>query len=430
MSAMPMRGTPRRPSALVVINDLLVYESVIARPTGIQRVATGIANALRDQIGAEMVVVRGGAAFAAALPESGRASRLAQLTEPVLALLSRTPRSVQEAVRSVARAAIARISRRRGGAHREILAGDWLIMLGAPWIAPGVAEEMVRISRERGAKIALLVHDLLPTTSPQWFADAQGRRAKSDMDLLIQHAAQIFAVSVEVVAEIRSVYGKTAAALPPADPELSTETQAEPPAPTGQRGEQAQQTPLEHDAQERIILTVGTLHPRKNLTALVEIWDAWEASAAAGGGEAAPLVIVGRRHPQDAALFTALQRHPRAAARISVRHEVSDAELARLYRAARFVVMPSLAEGWGMPVREALVAGRPSITTDAVPAATGSPFCRVLPSGDTAALGSAIRAWWTSDEPEQLAARISAEFKPRTWRDVAAEMAAATVSRR
>ena len=402
-----------RAAALVVINDLLVYGSVIVRPTGIQRVASGITQALCSDAGAETVVLRDGRAFRAELPLAGAHGWLARVNEPILALLSRAPRTLQEVVRTVARSLVARLSRGRGGTSRSIGAGDWLIMLGAPWISPGVAREMVRIKEARGARIALLVHDLLPTTSPQWFGDAQGRAAKADMDLLIEHATALFAVSNEVVDEIQRRYGRRAVALPPADPQLAEGLEA--------RQDEAH---LDEAGSGPIILTVGTLHPRKNLEALVRIWDEWEGSTEVGGAPPAPLVIVGRRHPQDAGFFEALRTHPRAARRISVRHEVSDGELASLYRRARFVVLPSLAEGWGMPIREALMAGRPSIATDAVPAALNSPYSEVVAAGDTQALGTAIRSWWGGTEPERLAAKIEAEFTPRSWSVVSGELAA------
>jgi len=60
--------------------------------------------------------------------------------------------------------------------------GSWILVLGAPWIAPGMADA-VRLLKERdGVRIALLIHDLLPTTSQRWFADAQGQAAKRDVE--------------------------------------------------------------------------------------------------------------------------------------------------------------------------------------------------------------------------------------------------------
>jgi glycosyltransferase involved in cell wall biosynthesis len=105
-------------------------------------------------------------------------------------------------------------------------------------------------------------------------------------------------------------------------------------------------------------------------------------------------------------------------------HTADDAQLAALYATARFLVMPSLAEGWGMPVREALVAGIPSIVTDAVPAANSSPYVKIVPAGDEVALGAAIHEWWDGAEPERLSAEIRQHFTPRTWADVGREIEA------
>jgi len=105
-------------------------------------------------------------------------------------------------------------------------------------------------------------------------------------------------------------------------------------------------------------------------------------------------------------------------------HDADDSQLAYLYRASRFLVMPSLAEGWGLPIREALLAGRPSIATDAVPAAVGSPYVQIVPAGDEAELGRAITEWWSSDTPERISGEIAAHFVPRKWPAVAAELSA------
>jgi glycosyltransferase involved in cell wall biosynthesis len=285
-----------------------------------------------------------------------------------------------------------------------------------------MADAACELRQRGGVRLALLVHDLLPATSPRWFADAQGEAAKRDVETLIAAADQIFAVSAEVVAELSARYGKSATLLMPADPELGSTAEVRGAATTGAPTLRA--APL---ADERTILSVGTLHPRKNLVALIRLWDAWarEAESAGAARESVPrLVLAGRRHPQDGELFAVLAAHPRAAKRVTLIHTADDKQLAELYRSSRFLVMPSLAEGWGLPVREALLAGRPSIATDAVPAATGSPFARVVPAGDEAALGVAIREWWESDTPERLSGEIQRTFVARTWEDVAAELAA------
>jgi glycosyltransferase involved in cell wall biosynthesis len=401
------------PRLYIVIDDLLVYGSAIARPTGIQRVASGISTALIRDHGAMAVHVGGGVMRRAQLPTLASTSLLAKASEPILRLLSFTPRRVQEGVRSVARAVLSRLSALRAGSIVGVSAGDWMLVLGAPWIAPGMARAAVSIAATKNLKIALLVHDLLPSTDPQWFGDAQGLAAKRDMDELISAADLLFAVSPEVAAQLRIRTARPVYVTSPADPLFPRVSAA------------ASLSVLE-DESDPILLTVGTLHPRKGLTSLVRIWDAWVKShdqVSLKMSDVPLLVIAGRRHPQDGELFAALEAHPRARERIRLIHDASDEELARLYSRTRFLVMPSEAEGWGMPIREALVAGKPSIATDAVPAAQTSPFVRVVPARNEEQLSLAIHEWWEGAEPERLSRAILDQFTPRSWEDVAREIA-------
>lgn len=398
------------PKLYVAINDLLVYGSAITRPTGIQRVASGLSAALVAQHGATHVVVSDSGIREVTPPTAGRRSIAARIAEPALWLLARTPRRVQESIRTLARAVLGRLARQRGGNMIQARGGDWVAVLGAPWIAPGMAHAIELAKETHKVNVALLVHDLLPATSPQWFADAQGESAKRDIEALIRCADVVFAVSGEVVGELMQRYQKPTTLLMPADPEL-------------QPADQLQELDP-RDEKERIILCVGTLHPRKNLVALIRIWERWCAQVLARGEriDTVPrLVLAGRRHPQDGDLFRVLRESQHAFARIQLVHDADDRALALLYRQSRFVVMPSLAEGWGLPIREALLAGRPSIATDAVPAAAGSPYVSAVPAGDEAALEAAIKSWWTGSEPERLSKAITENFKPRTWSEVADE---------
>jgi glycosyltransferase involved in cell wall biosynthesis len=345
----------------------------------------------------------------AAIPHAKKQTLFARAAEPALLLLAHTPRRFQEMFRRVARTLLSGLAARSGGEIATPQVGDWIAVLGAPWIAPGMAEAVLAVKRREGVRVALLVHDLLPATSPQWFSDAQGEAAKRDVEMLIHKADLLCAVSTEVVTELRDRYGKKAFLLMPADPELQSLGS---PSSSPNNG-------------ERIVLCVGTLHPRKNLLALVKIWEEWVERSAAGAGHlsAVPLLyLVGRRHPQDGELFKALTDHPRAASRIRLVHDADDAQLASLYSACRFLVMPSLAEGWGLPIREALISGRPAIATDAVPAASGSKFVRVVPAGDDAQLARAIVEWWEGDIPEQMSSEIIKHFIPRRWPQVAEEL--------
>jgi glycosyltransferase involved in cell wall biosynthesis len=110
-------------------------------------------------------------------------------------------------------------------------------------------------------------------------------------------------------------------------------------------------------------LCVGTLEPRKNL---MRVLRAFELVAA--GGCPHRLVIAGGRgwmmHEFDDAIRASPQR-----ARVELRGAVTDAELVALYRGAELLVYPSLQEGFGLPVAEALRLGVPVITSAETPMA-------------------------------------------------------------
>ena len=105
----------------------------------------------------------------------------------------------------------------------------------------------------------------------------------------------------------------------------------------------------------------------------------------------------------------------------------SDADLAILYRHARFTVAPSFSEGWGLPVQESLALGVPCIASSggAMPEA-GHGLAELFDPDDRAALRAAIERWAADDGALAAArARILGEFpqlsRP-TWDDAAARL--------
>ncbi len=107
-------------------------------------------------------------------------------------------------------------------------------------------------------------------------------------------------------------------------------------------------------------LFVGTLEPRKNLPRLL---DAYERLLGQAGGQAPDLRLVG---PGGWAMDPLKERLARPAlqGRVTVSGWVPTEELARLYRDALALVFPSLDEGFGLPILEAMACGLPVLTSD------------------------------------------------------------------
>jgi glycosyltransferase involved in cell wall biosynthesis len=110
----------------------------------------------------------------------------------------------------------------------------------------------------------------------------------------------------------------------------------------------------------RYALFVGTLEPRKNLPLLLE------AFAQVRGELDAELLIVGARGWLEQPIFAARDRAGLAQAAHFL-GTLSEDELAVLYSHAGVFVLPSLYEGFGLPVLEAMACGAPVVTSNAGP---------------------------------------------------------------
>jgi glycosyltransferase involved in cell wall biosynthesis len=133
------------------------------------------------------------------------------------------------------------------------------------------------------------------------------------------------------------------------------------------------------------VLAVGTLEPRKNLPRLVEAYRTLDADLQTRH----PLVVVGALGWETGQTLTALRS---LGDRCTMLGFVSDAALAELYRRCAVFCYPSLGEGFGLPVLEAMAAGAPVITSNvsSLPEVGGSAAEYVDPH-DVASMATALR---------------------------------------
>lgn len=159
---------------------------------------------------------------------------------------------------------------------------------------------------------------------------------------------------------------------------------------------------------EKIILNVGAVQKRKNVARLVEAFETVDRSW--------KLVIAGARGYGSEEILRRIERSP-ARDRISVTGYISPAALAACYASAMIFAFPSLDEGFGMPLLEAMTASIPIVTSNrsALPEVAGDAAILVDPES-TVALGQALRdLTGNEDLREELSRRGEARARFFTW---------------
>jgi glycosyltransferase involved in cell wall biosynthesis len=172
--------------------------------------------------------------------------------------------------------------------------------------------------------LVVTVHDLAVLRRPEWFNRWTRSYSRLAVPRVLRAATRVIAVSEFTKRELEELLAVPAAkirVLPNAVEDVFS--------PDGPR------------AAGDYALAVGTLEPRKNLARI----------AAAVDGE---LRVVGARGWGGV----------EPPANVTWLGDVSDEELARLYRGARCLVYASLYEGFGIPVAEALACGCPIVTSE------------------------------------------------------------------
>ncbi|MGB7761811.1 MAG: glycosyltransferase family 1 protein [Bryobacteraceae bacterium] len=161
-------------------------------------------------------------------------------------------------------------------------------------------------------------------------------------------------------------------------------------------------------AREPVILHVGALQTRKNIVRLVEAFETLD--------ESWRLVLAGAAGFGAAGILERIASSP-ARARIELPGYVTPAELAGWYARATVFAFPSLDEGFGMPLLEAMAAGTAILTSNrsALPEVAGDAALLVDPE-DTAQLGAALRQLaGDTGLREELARRGKARVQTFTW---------------
>lgn len=175
---------------------------------------------------------------------------------------------------------------------------------------------------------------------------------------------------------------------------------------------------------ERFILFLGTLEPRKNITGLVDAYALFRRMWPADKGEAPALVIAGARGWYYDEIYRRVEQNGLKDAVVFAGYVPAD-ELSYLYNAALLFAYPSLYEGFGLPVLEAMACGVPVVASNrsALPEVVGGAGILVSPE-EPAEMAEAFRRVLTEEGAREHWGRRGRERAGLfSWRKAAEETA-------
>ncbi|KWC26393.1 hypothetical protein WL50_09235 [Burkholderia ubonensis] len=207
--------------------------------------------------------------------------------------------------------------------------------------------EWLPFIRSRGATIVNVVYDLIPLTHSQFFEASDVDGFRHAFDVVIENADLLPCISRATQADLRKYLEEKSPGK--AAPRTGVFALA-----PGLRPDVARATHVDVETPAAYMLTVGTVEPRKGVMRLLdELETVWSRN------DDMPLVLVGKRGAGADEIVARIDSLIENGRPISWRSNVSDSELKVLYERATAVICPSHAEGFGLPLAEALNYGRP-----------------------------------------------------------------------
>ena len=192
------------------------------------------------------------------------------------------------------------------------------------------------------------VHDLIPITHPEFCRAGETEKHRIRMKTVLDTAAGVIGNSQATLDELTAFANGEGMRCPPSVAAwLGTDTLA---------------APAELAKPDRpTFVVVSTIEARKNHMMLLDIWSRLVDRL----GESAPrLLVIGQRGWEVDDVLDRLDQDDKLRGHVVELNECSDADLATHMAGAQALLFPSLAEGYGLPLVEALGAGVPVIASD------------------------------------------------------------------
>ncbi len=210
------------------------------------------------------------------------------------------------------------------------------------------ASVIARLKERTEARFVCFVHDAIPCEYPEYARAGHDRRHAVRMQTVARHADGVIfnsAATRDAFAPFLARAGRNPRAVV---------------APLGISLRAPGVAPGISSASPYFVC-VGTIEPRKNHLLLFNIWRRF----ANDHGTTAPrLLIIGQRGWENENVIDMMERCTALKGLVEEHSSVSDEALIRLIRGARALLLPSFAEGYGLPVAEALAMNVPVLCSD------------------------------------------------------------------
>lgn len=293
----------------------------------------------------------------------------------------------------------------------EMDSRDLLVLPDAYWVRMD-AWRAIEAVRARGAFAATVAYDLIPITHPEFVGQSRSHDFKKYVVELARHSDVIFAISRTVRDQLREY-------LPTLVPggcqrvesfDLGSEINI-------CDGHVRPDVKQNFDVANNPYLMVATFDPRKNHSYLIETFEhLWKKYPEL------KVCLVGRVGWLCKDLIEQLRQHPRRGKQLLVYHDLSDSELFYCYRHARAVVMPSVVEGYGLPIVEALWHRQMTFASDtAIHREVGGEMVKYFDLADSQTLVDLIDDYERQGAPTPQQGET---YRVTTWRESASSLLA------
>lgn len=288
--------------------------------------------------------------------------------------------------------------------------GDFVISAGLDWDTR-YPERFFAMTREQGLRIITCCYDLIPVLFPQYCVGEVAKRFTEYFLQLCWGSEAVLCISKQTETDFTRLCTDLGApvrrtmVIPLGDSVPGTGSEI---------GDDVRAL-----SSKPFILFVSTIERRKNHEVL---YRAYHLLARQGQAKELPLLVfVGMPGWGTGDMLKDIELDPLTKGLIRQLHHTSDSELNHLYRHASFCVYPSLYEGWGLPVGEALAMGKAVLSSaeGSLPE-VGGDLVRYIDPWDARAWADAIWEWVQDPQKvRQIERKVRQNYKARQWSQTA-----------